>query len=644
MTRSRWLVAMGTVAALALWLAWGDEIAARAIPHDQQRYAEMAFELSQGRWLGAYDHMTLIREPAYPVWVATMDAIGAPLRRVAEVLSIAAAWFFASTLVVLGLPRGAALACFAVLVLQPHAQLVNREVLPASFYAPVQLLALAALLRAAAAAQSSRRWAWAASAGVALGLLWTTRPEKPLVVGALLAFVLLDTLARRGRGAGWVAALRPAAGSAALAAASITLVWCAFAAANARHYGAFTTSDLSRGGFAAANEALLSIEHASPRRFVLVPRDVRERAYAASPGFAELRAYLERPGWGRNVSCNLVRVCDDFAGAWFMWTFREAAAAAGHMGSTDASDAYFQRIADEIAQARARGALPPPRTTTGFLHPYPWTYTPHVGSSLRRVARRFAMPGDGPDWDPPRDAASTPRAIRDLFDAVANRSPGRMRAEPVRIEGWAVAADDPVVRVSLRRARPLGARPSGAMQDPMEMAASAFEPRVREKVRFRFTVEKTTGAFRSMEPTLVFGRASGAETAIPVPAEGETAEQDGILLRIDRLRDADSGSVVRRTLRKVAWRVHALWIPLAAVCGVAALALSLAPGFRRQLSDPLVSAGLLLVFVVAGRVVMLALIDASSFPAWSSRYIFGAVSLFSCAALIFLSVAWKRVR
>ncbi len=115
-------------------------------------------------------------------------------------------------------------------------------------------------------------------------------------------------------------------------------------------------------------------------------------------------------------------------------------------------------------------------------------------------------------------------------------------------------------------------------------------------------------------------------------------------MRIDRLRESDPGNAARRTLRMLAWRVHALWIPLAAVCGSAAMALALFPGWRQRLADPLVTAALLLIFVVAGRLVMLALIDASSFPAWSSRYIFAAVSLFSCAALIFLTVAWRRVR
>ena len=68
--RLRWRAATVAVAALALWLAWGDEIAAQARPHDHQLYAEMAFEMGRGRWLGDYDHMTLIREPAYPGWVA----------------------------------------------------------------------------------------------------------------------------------------------------------------------------------------------------------------------------------------------------------------------------------------------------------------------------------------------------------------------------------------------------------------------------------------------------------------------------------------------------------------------------------------------------------------------------------------------
>jgi hypothetical protein len=630
------------IAGLKLWLVADDEVVARAILHDHQRYAEMAFEIAHGRWLGDYDHMTLIREPAYPVWVAGVHAIGVPLRLAAEVLLAAAAALFVAVLRGAGVPTALALACFGLLVLQPHSFLVNRELLPAGFYLPVLLIAMSGLLLAARAASFRRSSVHAAWTGLALGALWTTRPEKPLVVVVIAAFALLDLARRRAGGAMWPRALGPVLVPVMGAVLGIATAAMGFSALNHRHYGMFVTSDLSAPGFVAANAALLGIEHSTPRRFVLVPRDVRERAYAASPAFHELRPQIEGPGWGRNVGCRLVRVCDDFAGAWFMWTLREAAARAGHMDSATEADAYFQTISDEIAQARARGDLPPARATMPPLHPYPETYVGHLGSSFRRVARRIAMPGDAPDWDPSRDDPSTPPSVVQLFDEVAHRRAELAAGRPATIEGWAVAARDSIERVSLQRPGWRGARSGDAPLRPVEVASIAVHRGPGERLNFRFDVAKHTGAFRSMQPTIVFTCGSGATTELPLPEAGASAERDGIRVVVDALTESGDGSAVRRGLRWALWRAHALLVRVLMPLGAVAVVILLMPPWRGRMADFAVEALGLIVVVVVARVAMLTAVDASSLPAWSSRYVYPVVSLTSCGLLLLVFAAVRH--
>ena len=632
------------LAGLKLWLVADDEVVARAIPHDHQRYAEMAFEVVHGRWFGAYGPMTLIREPAYPLWVAGVHVTGVPLRLAAEVLLAAAAALFVAALRGAGVPATLALACFGLLVLQPHSFLVNRELLAAGFYLPVLLVALSGLLIAARAASPRRRALHAAWAGLALGVLWTTRPEKPLVAAVILAFVLLDLARRRGGAAPWRRAAGPALVPLVGAVLGIGAVVTGFGTLNARHYGLFLTSDLSAPGFVAANAALLGIEHDAPRRFVLVPRDARERAYAASPAFRELRAQLEGPGWGRNVGCRLLRVCDDFAGAWFMWTLREAAAQTGHMESAPQADAFFQRIADEIAGARARGELPAARATLPLLHPYPETYLAYLGSSFRRIARRIAMPGDAPDWELPRDDPSTPASVVRLFDEVANRRTQLSAARTVVIEGWASAAGDAIERVSLLRPEWRGARPASAPLRSEVIGALAPPDGPRERLRFRFEVAKETGAFRTLEPTIAVARESGATTELPLPPVGRSAERDGVRIVVDAIDEGEGGRAARRGVRWALWRAHALGVRVLTPLGALAALVLLLPPWRGRRLDLVVETLGLLAVVVAGRVAMLALVNASSLPAWSSRYVYPVVSLYSCTLLLLVFAAVRRWR
>ncbi len=628
---------------LKFWLVFDDEVVARAIPHDHQRYAEMAAALIRGEWLGDYDHMTLIREPSYPIWIAAVHATGIPMRWAAEILLVAASVLFAMALRRSGLPWAPALACLGLLVFQPHSLLVNRELLAAGFYLPVMLAAISGLLLCVRSELTRWRWRHAAWAGLALGVLWTTRPEKPLVAGLLIAGMGFDWVARRARGSSWREAARASGMPVAIGILGIGLITTMLAGLNARHYGLFRTSDLSAPGFAAANSALQRIDHASPRRFVLVPREVRRHAYAVSPAFGELRSHLETQGWGRAVSCRVVQVCDDYAGAWFMWTMREAAAKAGRMGSAPEADAFFQRIADEIGAARARGALPPERRGLGFLHPYPETYRRYLGDSLQRVARRMGMPGDAPDWDLPRDLAAIRAPIKELFDDVASRRSERTSMSPVRIEGRATAAGDPIERISLRRPRWRGADRASDPELLVEIASVSAHP-PRDQLSFRFDVEKLTEAFRSVPVTVEFVRQSGATTRLPLPRAGESVEADGILLGVDAVVEGETGSAARRWVRRWLWRTHAWLIRGLTLAGGAALLFCLWPPWRRILADPLTTALVLILSAVSGRVFMLTLVDASSFPTWSSRYVYPVVSLYSCGALILVVAAvrhWK---
>jgi hypothetical protein len=630
------------IAGLKLWLVADDEVVARAIPHDHQRYAEMAFEIVHGRWLGDYDHMTLIREPAYPVWIAGVHATGVPLRLAAEVLLAASAALFVAALRLAGAPTALALGCFGLLVLQPHSFLVNRELLAAGFYLPVLLIAMSGLLLAARAASLRHRAVHAVWTGLALGALWTTRPEKPLVVVVIAAFALLDLARRRAGGATWRRAAGPVGVPVMGAVLGIATAAMGFSALNHRHYGMFVTSDLSAPGFVAANAALLGIEQAAPRRFVLVPRDVRERAYAASPAFHELRPWLEAPSAGRSVSCNLVNVCDDFAGAWFMWTLREAAARAGHMDSAIEADLFFQRIADEIARARVRGELPAERANLPPLHPRPETYLAHLAGSFRRIAWRVAMPGEWSDWDPLGDDLATPEPVTQLFDEIANRRPRLSESNSASVEGWAAFARDPAERVTLRRARVGGGLVADEPGQPVEIGSVRVQGMPRGRVRFRFDVKNSAGAFHSMEPTVVFSRASGATTELSLPQAGDSAERDGIRVVVEAVTERESDGPARRGIRRALWRAHALGVRVLTLLGVVAAALLVLPPWRGRRPDLVVEAlGLILVIVVA-RVAMLTALDAGSLPAWSSRYVYPVVSLTSCGLLLLVFEALRH--
>ena len=60
-------------------------------------------------------------------------------------------------------------------------------------------------------------------------------------------------------------------------------------------------------------------------------------------------------------------------------------------------------------------------------------------------------------------------------------------------------------------------------------------------------------------------------TRLPLPQAGESVEADGILLGVDAIIEGETGSAVRRWVRRWLWRTHAWLIRGLTLAGVAAL-------------------------------------------------------------------------
>jgi hypothetical protein len=626
------------VAGFKLWLVACDEIVARANPLDQVRYLEMARELSGGHWLGDYGLLTLIREPGYPAWVALVDTLGLPLRLANEWLLLGASGLFCASLAAIGVSYGAVAIAYALLVLEPNSLLVNRDALPSGFYLPIFLSGTAALLLSGSARRFRGMAAWGCAAGLAFGLLWSTRPEKPLLwipVGIAAGF---DLLASRRLGEAWRPALirlllllfAPlAAGAAVVGAVSI---------ANFQHYGVMATTDVAGAGYLAANRALLSIEHAEPRRFVPVPHDVRKRAYAASPAFAELRSVLEGPSWARGVSCRIDHVCNDIAAGYFRWLMREAAAEAGHLGSPAESDHFFARVAAELDAACESGELSCVRSPTSFLHPVAATYLPSLGDSLRRVVRTALSSGNLQVWDSAADSPSEPPRARRLFDAVANRRELYTGNGRVKIRGRATASADPVVRTALKTAY------ERHDSETNEVVVSTGTEGGRG-VAFTFEIDKRSRDFSSSSPMLRVERASGKWQDIPLlRAVRSPLSFDGVEVQIAAFEETRRDDRRRRIARTALWLSHPpLYLALTGAGLLAALTLSW-PHRRDRFCDPAIGAIAILLGWVIARVALLVLVDASSFPARSSRYVYPVVAPYGCAMLLLVEQGLRNLR
>lgn len=378
--------------------------------YDSRLFIDLAHSISRGQWFGPYNERTLIKGPFYPLWIAAVHRLHVPLLTAQHGLYLAGCGAAAYALARPLGPWGAFF-LFTALWFHPtsyalHTRMVMREYVSTSLALLVTALTL---LLFQDGAETRRRGLRALGLGLCLGAFWLTREEAlwilPFYGAAALHFMLRQVGRAHHRTRHLIKNTAWALIPLALAAACVTVV----AHIHRAHYGIAETVELKSRFFRDAYGALTRVKPQVRKPAVPVHRDVRERLYAVSSSFRELRPFLEREdsawictvhhlkrrykakaldevskkgidfvlendvsGVWRGIWNKADTEPCDFYGPWFVWAFREAAAAAGHHHSALAAKAYYERLSREIHAACDRKELPCGPARSSLAPPWRW--------------------------------------------------------------------------------------------------------------------------------------------------------------------------------------------------------------------------------------------------------------------------------
>jgi hypothetical protein len=369
--RTRTLLAVGYVGItfMSLWLRSVVPVFVIATSHDDFLFVKLAYYLGAGRWLGAFDNLTLAKGMGYPIFILTSFLAGVPLKLAEHAAYLAAAGIAAWLVQRLTTYRWLAFTLFALLAFNPvlwHPQLarVIREGLYISLSFAVIMLAACAAARKQSPTPAIRGLLLIAL-GLVGALYWLTREEGVWLAPAL-ALLLAAAAIRAWRerkhigSASTLAAVRTGA-ACTLVLAVFAMPVCTVYAMNYWHYGAAILTEFQSLSFQAGYGALARIRHQNWQRYVVFPKDVREQAYAVSAAASELRPALDGATgetW-RERGCvqTGINPCPEILGGWFMWALRDAVAQAGHYTSAQEALTFYDRIAVEINGACRDGRL-----------------------------------------------------------------------------------------------------------------------------------------------------------------------------------------------------------------------------------------------------------------------------------------------
>jgi hypothetical protein len=472
---------------------------------------------------------------------------------------------------------------------------------------------------------------------LALAVAYHTRKEGAVLLapfGVLAAWSVVD------RNLWWKAPASQSLGASILIAPLVATLIFGFALAqsNLRAWGVFARYELAAPGYQHAMLALNAIDAGRTPAQVTITAKARKLAYAASPTFRELEPYFEGPD-GRalaSYTAQFTGVPGEIGNGWFYWAIREFAAQAGWHKSAKIADAKYAAIGREIDQAFDSGLLlKRPFAFSPFIDPDIGKWIGSLPGAILREMDLLVRPQSSTFASPREDAL--PQQSYE-FGAIA----GRRNPLPLwSVQGWAIAPAGSLVGLGTDTLPASWLKLWGAERPDVPGA-------------FPFTVFEygPNGPWRLFLQT-PDGR--GGSLALSSLAEGKMARIAGpadVTIGVDHLAlNPSSFRMDRWAYEFFGVSEQGGWVSLLCrlygaigllACLVVAGACAIAVRKKRPWPPEL----LLLTALAAGvlaRVVLLGVVDVSSWSGAQSRYLLPVVPLFAAMAALALALAATSV-
>jgi hypothetical protein len=355
-----WLSA-AILIAVKLWLARG--LTFNGIGYmsaDDQLFINQANAILSGDWLGAYNFLTLFKGPFYPLYIAASSILGIPLLTGQQILYAAACLAVCLALAPLLHRQYLLVILLGVLLFNPMSvtNTVATRVLREGIYPALTLLSLAGAIGLVLQLEKPLRCriVWLLLFGFSLSAFWLTREERIWILPSLIILTCLAIYRiRTEKCCNWRQALVNLLIPAAMLGAAILTI-CGL---NLQHYGIFVITEYDSPVFLKAYGSLTRVKPANWQPLIPVSVETRERIYAVSPSFSQLKPWLEGDigllysRYGENVK-NDNR---EMGGGWFHMALRESIDRAGLTSDGKFPTDYYRQLASEIDSACASGVL-----------------------------------------------------------------------------------------------------------------------------------------------------------------------------------------------------------------------------------------------------------------------------------------------
>lgn len=334
---------------IRLWLVDTFQLMATDTPHDDYLFIKTAGHILNGEWLGPYNHLTLIKGPVYPLFIAFSYLLGMPLLFSEQILYSIACFIAIYSLKPICNNKYIFIFSFIFILFNPflYNYPLPGRVLRESFSISLILIVFSSILGVVGYIKYFSRafFVWVLIFSFSLSSVWYTREEGIWLLPPIVIFILLFFFNKTEK----KIAFNKKIIIFTVPFFVFLLFSFVFMSLNKSYYGFFIINELKTKEFISAYGGLMNVKQDAFRPYVPVSNDVLNKVYEVSPSFKELQPFFGK--------ARLLPGRTQWPPSFFIWEIREAVNGAGYSTDLDTALKFYRNIGNDIKNACDAGRL-----------------------------------------------------------------------------------------------------------------------------------------------------------------------------------------------------------------------------------------------------------------------------------------------
>lgn len=603
--------------------------------HDDALYWGHAFQIVKGNWLGEYSQMTLAKGPGFPFFLATNAILGIPITLMIALLYLFACGLLLNTLRELGLNKYFVLTLFIVILFHPA--LFPTIIIRDNIYPALSLIIISGLIRLVLAPMPKDRNIFSVVAyGGVFAFFWMTREEGIWIVPGILILLLLKTFVLKKHNLPVKDVLYRFAFFSLIA----TMLVSTVALINYYNYGKFEVVDFKGDAYSQALKSLNSVDVGPDLSYLPVSFNKRQQIYKVSPTFLLLKDYFEDKGkWWTSFGCEIYSwTCGDYAGGWFAWALRDAVSSKGYYDNPLHAAEFYKKVTKEIQNACFSGVIKCRENLIPLMPNVTFAQLKELPKKIVQAAKVAMVQSPIPATDGP-STGSLDDLQRTRFFLGNPNTTLALGEQKVGLSGWFYSNNINWIVLSCSINGSKIKRQIDRMSSP-DIAVGFKNPKANFQ---RFSIEVPENEDCSISTDYFPSKDFPIKRLLEKPGFTKVNADETLYILEDLNKNNDSFYGLPLKIKNSLTNLYRLVIPVLVLLGAITylIYLFLALTRRLEITDIFIVSTMLWSLFFS-RILLLVLVDISSFPAINILYMSAAFPILCIAALFSVQLVFTN--